>query len=149
MPARRVFLSPFRVRGAAGGASTGIPSIAGGSTTCKMEQAFRHTKHAVDPAYNNITMQLCNYYFRCIRGWTLDAMASLNRVHKDEISSILATPFRGPTVVVTHHLPSRELCHPRFASALSGGFASDCDALMKGLHAPVLWIHVKKTPKRI
>ena len=79
--------------------------------------------------------------FRCIRGWTLDAMASLNRVHKDEISSILATPFRGPTVVVTHHLPSRELCHPRFASALSGGFASDCDALMKGPHAPVLWIH--------
>ena len=79
--------------------------------------------------------------FRCIRDWTLQDMVTLNRVHRAEIAAILKSPYKGPTVVVTHHLPSRELCHPRFPATLSGGFASDCDALMKGPHAPVLWIH--------
>jgi predicted phosphodiesterase len=53
----------------------------------------------------------------------------------------LATRFAGPTVVITHHAPSRKSIHPRFAdSALNACFVSDAEHLLEGERAK-LWIH--------
>lgn len=57
------------------------------------------------------------------------------------ISVMLAEPFAGPTIVVTHHLPSAKSIAPKFAgSALNPAFASDLDHLILE-HQPALWIH--------
>lgn len=52
----------------------------------------------------------------------------------------LCKPFKGKTVVVTHHAPSNRSVHPRYQhDALSPGFASELDYLMG---EPVsLWVH--------
>jgi hypothetical protein len=50
-------------------------------------------------------------------------------------------PFNGKTVVITHHMPSERLCHPRFGPDLNGGFAADMEHILAYDHAPSLWIH--------
>lgn len=53
----------------------------------------------------------------------------------------LDTPHAGPTVVVTHHAPSRRSIHPRFAgSLLNACFVSDAEHLVGGDRAQ-WWIH--------
>jgi predicted phosphodiesterase len=53
----------------------------------------------------------------------------------------LAQPHAGPTVVITHHAPSRKSIHPRFAdSLLNACFVSDAERLIDGSRAR-LWIH--------
>lgn len=53
----------------------------------------------------------------------------------------LAEAFDGPTVVITHHAPSRRSIHPRFAgSLLNACFVSDLERLMDGTRV-ALWIH--------
>ena len=53
----------------------------------------------------------------------------------------LAQSFDGPTVVVTHHAPSRQSVHVRFAgSPLNACFVSDAEHLM-GDERVALWIH--------
>jgi predicted phosphodiesterase len=53
----------------------------------------------------------------------------------------LDTPHAGPTVVITHHAPSRQSIHPRFSgSPLNACFVSDADRLVGGRRAH-LWIH--------
>lgn len=55
------------------------------------------------------------------------------------LAAALDEPFDGPTVVITHHAPTRKSVPPQFATALtSAAFASDCSALMG---RAVLWIH--------
>ena len=47
----------------------------------------------------------------------------------------------GPTVVITHHAPSRQSVHPRFASSLlNAAFVSDAERLLGGDRVQ-LWIH--------
>ncbi len=61
--------------------------------------------------------------------------------HSRWLAERLAEPFGGPTVVVTHHAPSKRSIHPRFADSLiNGGFVSDADWLI-GDHGPALWVH--------
>lgn len=53
----------------------------------------------------------------------------------------LDTPHAGPTVVVTHHAPSRQSIHPRFAgSPLNACFVSDAEHLV-GADRAQWWIH--------
>jgi predicted phosphodiesterase len=53
----------------------------------------------------------------------------------------LGTAHAGPTVVITHHAPSRKSIHPRFAhSPLSACFVSDAERLLSGSRVQ-LWIH--------
>ncbi|MDQ2927488.1 MAG: metallophosphoesterase [Pseudomonadota bacterium] len=53
----------------------------------------------------------------------------------------LDTPHDGPTVVITHHAPSRKSIHPRFArSLLSACFVSDAERLLGDARVQ-LWIH--------
>jgi len=53
----------------------------------------------------------------------------------------LDTKHDGPTVVITHHAPSRQSLHPRFAnSLLSAAFVSDAQRLL-GAARVRLWVH--------
>lgn len=55
------------------------------------------------------------------------------------LEAILAVPFAGPTVVVTHHAPSpRSLGRP--PEPLDGAYASDLEGVI-GRTQPDLWIH--------
>lgn len=74
------------------------------------------------------------------RTFTVADMQSLNQQHRSGLVVALRQA-KSPAVVVTHHLPSHSLCHPRFGTLLNGGFASACDGLMRGDLAPALWIH--------
>lgn len=53
----------------------------------------------------------------------------------------LDVPHAGPTVVITHHAPSRRSIHPRFAgSLLNACFVSDAEHLV-GAGRAQCWIH--------
>jgi predicted phosphodiesterase len=60
---------------------------------------------------------------------------------RDFLTPELAKPFEGPTVVVTHHLPSIDSVAPRFKKdMLSAAYASRLDQLVASSNA-ALWIH--------
>lgn len=62
------------------------------------------------------------------------------------IEGVLAEPFDGPTVVLSHHAPSyRSLWkwtpeHPTFAHG-DAFYASNLEGLMEGPNAPAMWAH--------
>ena len=57
------------------------------------------------------------------------------------LKCMLAEPFAGNTIVVTHHAPSAISVHPRFASnLLTPAFASNLEELMDADRVK-LWIH--------
>ena len=67
--------------------------------------------------------------------------ATLFARHADWLNRQLAAPHPGPTVVITHHAPSRRSIHPRYAdSLLNACFVSDAEYLLDAERAP-LWIH--------
>ena len=73
--------------------------------------------------------------------FTPDDSANLFARHAAWLESRLATVHAGPTVVITHHAPSRHSIHPRFAdSLLNAGFVSDAAHLL-GDDRVSLWIH--------
>ncbi len=66
---------------------------------------------------------------------------SLHHQSRAYIEGVLATPFAGPTVVVTHHAPHPRSVHPRFAnSLLNAAFASDLTTTIEA-GRPHLWVH--------
>ncbi|SAL43336.1 phosphoesterase [Caballeronia sordidicola] len=55
------------------------------------------------------------------------------------LSTQLASPFDGKTVVVTHHGPHRNSVHPRYGNdLLNAAFVSDLTPLVEQAH---LWVH--------
>jgi len=65
----------------------------------------------------------------------------LHTASRDWLAAMLAEPFDGKTVVVTHHAPSSQSVHPRYANdLLTPAFASNLENLMDGDRGP-LWIH--------
>jgi Icc-related predicted phosphoesterase len=66
------------------------------------------------------------------------------RIHKRSVSFLidaLGTPYDGPTVVVTHHLPSSMSIAPRFTNdPLNPSFASRLEYLVEQAQ-PRLWVH--------
>lgn len=67
-----------------------------------------------------------------------DAVA-LHQRSRAWLAAELARARRGPTVVVSHHLPSWRSVHPEYAAwVTNAGFASDLDALVDRSD---LWIH--------
>lgn len=69
-----------------------------------------------------------------------DAAARHER-HVSWLDARLAVRHDGPTVVVTHHAPSRMSIHPRWAGSLvNAAFVSDAAHLAGGDRA-ALWIH--------
>lgn len=66
---------------------------------------------------------------------------ALNRVTVDYLDAALAEPFDGPTVVVTHFLPSERSIAPKYKGGhLNPYFASNLETLIER-HQPALWIH--------
>ncbi|OIQ77546.1 3',5'-cyclic adenosine monophosphate phosphodiesterase CpdA [mine drainage metagenome] len=67
--------------------------------------------------------------------------AALCRADAQWLENRLAEPHAGPTVVITHHAPSRQSIHSRFAgSLLNGCFVSDLQHLVDGQRVQ-LWVH--------
>ncbi len=67
--------------------------------------------------------------------------AALFSTNAQWLDEQLAQSFVGPTVVITHHAPSLQSVHPRFAgSPLNANFVSDAEWLLVGKRAD-LWIH--------
>ncbi len=57
------------------------------------------------------------------------------------LAQTIAHPFDGPTVVITHHAPSRKSIHPRYDGALlNASFVSDAEYLLDAGRVD-LWIH--------
>ena len=73
------------------------------------------------------------------RVFTPDDSIAIHRRSREWLARQLATPFAGPRVVVSHHLPSWRSVAPAFLRAVSNAsFASDLDDLF----GPVaLWVH--------
>ena len=73
--------------------------------------------------------------------FTPDASVALFRRHARWLADRLASRHDGPTVVITHHAPSRRSIAGRFAdSLLNASFISDLEHLM-GAGRAALWIH--------
>jgi calcineurin-like phosphoesterase family protein len=73
--------------------------------------------------------------------FTPDGSAALFERNAEWLDRRLDIPHGGPTVVVTHHAPSRRSIHPRFAgSLLNACFVSDAEHLVGSDRAP-WWIH--------
>lgn len=73
--------------------------------------------------------------------FTPEASAQLFKRHANWLQTRLAVDHDGPTVVITHHAPSRHSIHPRFAgSLLNACFVSDAAYLLRGDRVG-LWIH--------
>jgi predicted phosphodiesterase len=67
--------------------------------------------------------------------------ASLFERHAGWLDRKLDEPHDGPTVVISHHAPSRRSIHPRFAdSLLNACFVSDAERLLRASRSQ-LWIH--------
>lgn len=66
---------------------------------------------------------------------------ALHQASRAYLERMLAEPFVGPTVVVTHHLPSARSVAPRFKSdRITPAFASNLDELVSASGA-ALWVH--------
>ncbi|MEJ8814270.1 metallophosphoesterase [Variovorax ureilyticus] len=64
----------------------------------------------------------------------------IHRRHRSWLRRKLAEPFKGSTVVVTHHAPHRKSLAPRYAEDWSsGGFVNEM--LPEFFEVPVLWVH--------
>ncbi len=65
----------------------------------------------------------------------------LHTSSRDWLGAMLAEPFAGKTVVVTHHAPSSQSVHPRYSGDLmTPAFASNLETLMDGGRT-ALWVH--------
>lgn len=75
------------------------------------------------------------------RRFTPEDAARLHTASRGWLASMLAEPFDGRTVVVTHHAPSSRSVHPRYArDQLTPAFASSLEMIMDGDRA-ALWVH--------
>jgi len=75
------------------------------------------------------------------RCFTPEDAIKLHAASRDWLAAMLAEPFAGETVVVTHHAPSSRSVHPRYThDLLTPAFASNLEALMGGDRF-ALWIH--------
>lgn len=73
--------------------------------------------------------------------FTPDDSVKLHEASRKWLAEMLAQPFVGETVVVTHHAPSSRSVPPRFArDLLTPAFASNLEELM-GNDKMALWIH--------
>jgi UDP-2,3-diacylglucosamine pyrophosphatase LpxH len=71
------------------------------------------------------------------RVFKVSDMQVIHRWQMNEVNDRLNLS-KNKTVVITHHLPSYSICHPRFGTAHNGGFASDSDHVVEKAN---YWIH--------
>lgn len=72
---------------------------------------------------------------------TVQEIKQRHSVSRAYIENVLATPFDGPSVVMSHHAPLPACIHPRFeGDLLNPAFASDLSGIMTQ-YAPAAWVH--------
>ncbi|HKW79631.1 MAG TPA: metallophosphoesterase [Casimicrobiaceae bacterium] len=72
---------------------------------------------------------------------TPESSAALFALHAGWLERKLAEPHPGPTVVITHHAPSKKSIHRRYAgSLLNACFVADVERLA-GADRVQLWVH--------
>lgn len=72
---------------------------------------------------------------------TPESSAELHFAYLAWLRTRLEEPHEGPTVVITHHAPSKRSIAARFAgSPINAGFVTDLETLM-GRERVALWIH--------
>ena len=72
---------------------------------------------------------------------TPESSAALFAAHCGWLERKLAEPYPGPTVVITHHAPSKKSIHRRYAdSLLNACFVTDVERLA-GADRVQLWVH--------
>ncbi len=75
------------------------------------------------------------------RCFTPEDAVRLHTASRGWLAAMLAESFDGETVVVSHHAPSSQSVHPRFANdSLTPAFASNLENLTDGDRA-ALWVH--------
>lgn len=73
------------------------------------------------------------------RAFSPEDAAALHEASRTWLDDELGRPFDGPTVVVSHHLPSWRSVNPLYAASASNvAFVSDLDPLIE---RSTLWIH--------
>jgi predicted phosphohydrolase len=79
--------------------------------------------------------------FDVIEGLTTDRWLDRHNRSRDYIKHVLSNKHDGPTIVMTHFMPSAKSSHPRFhGSPLNGGFYCELDHLIEE-YQPDYWIH--------
>jgi predicted phosphodiesterase len=74
------------------------------------------------------------------RKLTPEDTLALHRTQRNWLQQVLAEPFEGPTVVITHHGPHRGSLAPRFAADwVSTAFINELPPSF--FEVPVLWVH--------
>ena len=73
--------------------------------------------------------------------FSVSDMVKIHEKMKSDVRAFLSVKSDVPTIVVSHHMPSYRLCHPRFGNEINGGFASKSEDLLIGESAPDVWIH--------
>ena len=89
-----------------------------------------------------------NYDFQRIKSdavpgtiFSPDELETLFKRNRAWLKHAMHQPFDGPTVVITHHAPTAQSIHPRFAgSLLNTCFVSDSEDLVASSGA-LLWVH--------
>jgi Icc-related predicted phosphoesterase len=67
--------------------------------------------------------------------------ALLHHRSRAYLADVLASPFAGPTVAISHHAVHWKSVHPRFRTdPLTAAFVSDQSTLIE-THPPALWVH--------
>jgi predicted phosphodiesterase len=76
-----------------------------------------------------------------IKGFSISKWEDKHKRSLDYIKLQLSTKHDGPTIVMTHHLPTAKSSHPRFkGSKINGGFYSELDHVIEE-YQPDYWIH--------
>ena len=73
--------------------------------------------------------------------FTPEDSVQLHEAHRDWLKQQLAQTHDGKTVVITHHFPSPQSIHAKYAEdSLTPAFGSDLEVLLGEAYA-ALWIH--------
>lgn len=73
--------------------------------------------------------------------FTVDQMTEDNARFKSEFLELISKAHPEKRLIcASHHLPTYELCHPRFGNMIDGGFACKFDELLQLARTPDVWI---------
>ncbi len=104
-------------------------------------------------AMNGVRRRMGEYFFVKKRSVTSDGETLLAKFRPEDaadafdaswsaLQRCLAANPSKPTVVITHHAPSRQGINPAFAgNGLDGAYASDLDATIAALDNVPIWVH--------
>lgn len=106
-----------------------------------------------DTSMNGVRRRMGEYFFVKTRGRDADGSETLTKFRPEDALRAFETSLQSlqdcltdkpdlPTVVITHHAPSRQGINPRFeGNGLDGAYVSDLDGLIAGLGRVPYWVH--------